>query len=113
LRPTSGRAARRLNAKGGAIEEFECPVTVPTFAILFIGAVLFNSLDVVPHSIVALILRLDNWLLAAAMAALGLSTHFDTLRRTGGRPLLLTFILFLWLVAGGAAINRIIELYAG
>ena len=105
--------ARRLNAKGGAIEEFECPVTVPTFAMLFIATVLFNSLDVVPHAIVPLILRLDNWLLAAAMAALGLSTHFDTLRRTGGRPLLLTFILFLWLVTGGAAINRFIELHVG
>lgn len=105
--------ARRLNAKGGAMEEFECPVAVPTFAILFIAAVLFNSLGVLPHAVVGLITRLDNWLLAAAMAALGLSTHFDTLRRTGGRPLLLTFILFLWLVAGGAAINRFIALHAG
>jgi len=105
--------ARRLNKKGGAIEEFECPVTFPTFALMFIAMVLFNSLDVVPHAVVALLIRLDNWLLAAAMAALGLSTHFDTLRRTGGKPLLLTFVLFLWLVAGGAAINRFIELYAG
>lgn len=105
--------ARRMNAKSGASEEFECPVTVPTFALLFIGAVLFNSLDVVPHPVVGLITMLDNWLLAAAMGALGLSTHFGTLRRTGGRPLVLTFILFLWLVAGGAAVNRCIALHVG
>jgi uncharacterized integral membrane protein (TIGR00698 family) len=105
--------ARRMNAKAGAIEEFECPVTVPTFALLFIAAVLFNSLDVIPHPVVGMITRLDNWLLATAMGALGISTHFDTLRRSGGRPLLLTFILFLWLVVGGAAVNRFITLYAG
>ena len=105
--------ARRMNAKAGFIEEFECPVTVPTFALLFIGAVLFNSLDVVPHPIVGMITMLDNWLLAAAMGALGLSTHFGTLRRTGGRPLVLTFILFLWLVLGGAAVNRFITLHLG
>jgi len=105
--------ARRMNAKATAIEEFECPVTVPAFALLFIGAVLFNSLDVVPHPIVGFITMLDNWLLAVAMGALGISTHFGTLRRSGGRPLLLAFILFLWLVVGGAAVNRLIALHAG
>jgi uncharacterized integral membrane protein (TIGR00698 family) len=105
--------ARRMNAQAGAIEEFECPVTVPAFALLFIAAVLFNSLDVVPHPIVGFITILDNWLLAAAMGALGIATHFGTLRRSGGRPLLLTFILFLWLVVGGAAVNRFIALHVG
>jgi uncharacterized integral membrane protein (TIGR00698 family) len=103
--------ARRMNAQAGASEEYECPVTVPAFALLFIAAVLFNSMDVVPHPIVGWITMLDNWLLAVAMGALGISTHFDTLRRSGGRALLLTFTLFLWLVVGGAAVNRCIALH--
>ena len=69
-------------------------------------------MDLVPRPMVGLITVFDTWLLAAAMAALGVSTHFGTLRRTGGRPLLLAFFLFLWLVAGGAVVNRIVTLLA-
>ena len=104
--------ARACHASVAAGTEVECPVTVPTFALLFIGTVLFNSLDLVPRPIVGLITVFDTWLLAAAMGALGVSTHFGTLRRTGGRPLLLAFILFLWLVAGGAVVNRTVTLLA-
>jgi len=35
-----------------------------------------------------------------------LSTHLSTIRRAEIKPLLLASILFVWLVAGGALINR-------
>ncbi len=104
--------ARACNASAAAGAQVECAVAVPTFALLFIGTVLFNSMDLVPRPIVGLITLFDTWLLAAAMGALGVSTHLGTLRRTGGRPLLLAFILFLWLVAGGAVVNRTVTLLA-
>ena len=49
--------------------------------------------------------RLDTFLLAMAMAALGMSTHFSAVRAAGIRPLLLSTALFLWLSLGGLAIN--------
>ena len=81
---------------------------VPAFAFVFIGTVLFNSLNLLPLPLVDLITRVDTFLLAAAMGALGLSTHFGTLRRSGGRSMVLASLLFVWLVVGGAMINRFI-----
>ena len=43
-----------------------------------------------------------------AMAGLGLSTQVRAIRNAGVRPMLLALALFVWLVAGGAWINRAI-----
>ena len=88
------------------------PPAVPAFAFVFVGTVLFNSLGLLPRPVVDGITRVDTFLLAMAMGALGLSTHFGTLRRAGGKAMLLAFLLFLWLVIGGAAVNRVVTLLA-
>jgi uncharacterized integral membrane protein (TIGR00698 family) len=96
--------ARRTPAgKRGAAK-----VTVPWFAFGFIGVVLFNSLVALPTALRQTLLDLDTVLLAMAMAALGLSTHFSALRRAGLRPLLLAALLFGWLVIGGGLLNRLL-----
>jgi uncharacterized integral membrane protein (TIGR00698 family) len=83
---------------------------VPTFAFYFVGAVLLNSLNAAMGWFSAAVtdglFNLAVFLLSMAMAALGMSTHFGTLRRAGGKALLLTGILFIWLVVGGAALNH-------
>lgn len=81
-------------------------LAVPWFAFAFIGVVLFNSLNLLPPSVVALTTEIDTILLAMAMAALGLATHISSIRNAGVKPLLLALILFVWLVIGGALINR-------
>ena len=80
-------------------------VRFPWFALIFIAVALFNSLHLLPSALVAAIGELDNLLLAMAMAALGLTTHFSLLRRAGFKPILLGLLLFIWLMAGGGAIN--------
>uniref|UniRef100_UPI00203CF396 putative sulfate exporter family transporter n=1 Tax=Enterobacter hormaechei TaxID=158836 RepID=UPI00203CF396 len=50
--------------------------------------------------------QLDTVLLAMAMAALGLTTHVSALRQAGLKPLLLSLILFAWLLFGGLAIHQ-------
>jgi uncharacterized integral membrane protein (TIGR00698 family) len=80
-------------------------LSIPWFAFVFIGMVLFNSLDLLPHAVVKTAIDTDTFLLATAMAALGLTTHLAALRRAGIKPLLLGATLFIWLVVGGAAIN--------
>ncbi|HTV79052.1 MAG TPA: YeiH family putative sulfate export transporter [Steroidobacteraceae bacterium] len=84
-------------------------LTVPWFAVAFVGLVLFNSLTLLPARALALMSGLDTVLLAMAMAALGLGTRISALRAAGPRPMLLGAALFLWLVAGGAGINELVS----
>nr|AIA99104.1 hypothetical protein T29Apl_00061 [Methylibium sp. T29]AIA99189.1 hypothetical protein T29Bpl_00055 [Methylibium sp. T29-B] len=77
-------------------------LAVPWFAFGFVAVVLFNSLQWLPASVVAVTTEIDTALLAMAMAALGLSTHIGAIRKAGAKPLLLALILFGWLIVGGA-----------
>lgn len=80
-------------------------ITIPWFAFGFIAMVAFNSLQLLPASLVKLLVDLDTALLAMAMAALGLTTHVSALRQAGTKPMLLAVLLFAWLLGGGFVIN--------
>jgi uncharacterized integral membrane protein (TIGR00698 family) len=83
-------------------------VTIPWFALAFVAMILFNSLALLPRRWVAGAVDVDTFLLAMAMGALGLTTHLSAVRRAGAQPLLLGALLFVWLVVGGAVINRLV-----
>jgi uncharacterized integral membrane protein (TIGR00698 family) len=83
-------------------------VSIPWFAVAFLGVVLFNSLALLPAPTLAVATKLDTLLLAMAMAALGLGTQISALRSAGPKPLLLGAVLLLWLIAGGGAINALV-----
>jgi uncharacterized integral membrane protein (TIGR00698 family) len=78
---------------------------VPWFALGFIAVAGVNSLAVLPHSWVGAAINVDTFILATAMAALGVSTHISALRTAGIKPLALAGLLFAWLIFGGFAIN--------
>ncbi|GGY16846.1 YeiH family putative sulfate export transporter [Paludibacterium paludis] len=80
-------------------------ITIPWFALGFVGMAGLNSLDLLPASVAAGLIWLDNLLLAMAMAALGLTTHVSSIRKAGIAPLILASVLFVWLMAGGMLIN--------
>ncbi len=86
---------------------------IPWFAFAFIGAVGLNSISLLPHPVVTYIIEADTVLLAMAMAALGLTTHISAIRRAGVKPLILATLLFFWLIAGGAVINRVVMTLLG
>lgn len=67
-------------------------LVIPWFALGFIVMAVVNSAGWVPEPAVAGILKLDAFLLAMAMTALGLSTRLGDVRRAGWRPLLLAAI---------------------
>jgi uncharacterized integral membrane protein (TIGR00698 family) len=81
------------------------PISIPWFALGFIAVTGLNSLVVIPAQLTALATQFDTFVLAMAMAALGLTTHVSAIRSAGTRPLALAAVLFAWLVAGGIAIN--------
>jgi uncharacterized integral membrane protein (TIGR00698 family) len=80
-------------------------VTVPWFALGFLAVAGIHSLGMLPETLVRALVLLDGFLLAMAMAALGLTTRVSAVRRAGRRPLLLAALLFGWLVLGGALVN--------
>jgi len=102
----------RLGAEEGSEAAGKRRITIPWFALLFVGASGLNSLRLLPAGLVDAILQLDTVLLAMAMAALGLRTHVGAIRQAGVRPILLASVLFLFLVVGGYAINRLVALVA-
>jgi len=111
----SGYLARERAQTEGPVLEGTGPtrgarkLSIPWFAFAFIGMVVFNSLDLLPRAVVGGATAADTFLLAMAMGALGLTTHVSAIRRAGMKPMLLGAVLFIWLIAGGAAINSGID----
>jgi len=81
---------------------------IPWFAVLFVAMTVLNSMKILPVQLVNVLVEIDTILLSMAMAALGLTTHLSVVRKAGIKPLLLALILFVWLIVGGALINRFV-----
>jgi uncharacterized integral membrane protein (TIGR00698 family) len=81
---------------------------IPWFAFGFIGMVLFNSTALLPQGVRVALFDGDTFILAMAMAALGLTTHASAIRNAGIKPLLLGGVLFVWLILGGGLINDLV-----
>ena len=69
-------------------------ITIPWFAVGFVLVAGLNSLVSLPPALVSHVNDLDTFLLAMAMAGLGLGTHLSAIRRAGLKPLLLAALLF-------------------
>jgi uncharacterized integral membrane protein (TIGR00698 family) len=78
---------------------------IPWFALGFIAVAGFNSLAILPRTVVDTAVNIDTLILATAMAALGVSTQFSSIKKAGLKPLGLAALLFAWLIVGGFAIN--------
>lgn len=76
-------------------------ITIPWFAFGFIAVIGFNSLNLLPASLVSFINSFDTFLLTMAMTALGAETSIDKFRQAGAKPFILATILFVWLMGGG------------
>ncbi|HVV67479.1 MAG TPA: YeiH family protein [Gammaproteobacteria bacterium] len=72
-------------------------LTIPWFAILFIVMIGFNSLQLLPAHMVTLINQFDVFLLTMAMAAIGMETNLNKIKKVGLKPLYLAVLLFAWL----------------
>jgi uncharacterized integral membrane protein (TIGR00698 family) len=106
----SAYLARAGKDAGGArpsMADFARRIVVPWFAVGFLAVTALNTLDLLPRMLVDLLVRLDTFALAMAMAALGLNTRFSALRTAGAKPLALAALLFVWLMVGGTSINLV------
>ncbi len=93
------------NARTRASHDGEVPgkakITIPWFAIMFLVVIGFNSLNLLPCTVVDGINQLDTFLLTMAMAALGAETSIDKFKKAGFKPFLLAALLYCWLMGGG------------
>ncbi|WP_158607244.1 YeiH family protein [Neopusillimonas maritima] len=80
-------------------------VTVPWFAVLFVLVIAINSTWPISVELTATVIKIDDFILAMAMTALGLSTNLKSLRHVGLKPFGLAALLFLFLSLGGYLIN--------
>jgi len=83
-------------------------IMIPWFAVYFLGVVGFNSLNLLPTSAVDTINTIDTFLLAMAMAALGIETNLNKIKNVGMKPVYLALTLFVWLAFGGYALVRFV-----
>jgi len=83
-------------------------IVIPWFAFGFLAVTALNSLRLLPAAMVDTAMLVDNFVLAMAMAALGLGTRVSAIRTAGSKPLALAALLFAWLIFGGTAINLIV-----
>lgn len=95
-----------LSAKKSGGEAGGVKLVIPWFAVYFIGMAGFNSLGIVPQSIVALINQIDTFLLTMAMTALGIGTVFAKFKGLGLAPIYTAGTMFAWLVIGGYFITK-------
>lgn len=101
----------QLEKKTVAISENQAGhsrLMIPWFAVLFILVSVFNSFHIIPDAIIVYLIHIDTFLLAMAMAALGLRTHVSVVRHAGVKPLILAAILFIFLSIGGYGINVLV-----
>jgi uncharacterized integral membrane protein (TIGR00698 family) len=81
-----GWAARR---RDGAACAQKRSVPVPLFLLGFVAAICINSAAILPAPVTQFIVKIDQFLLALSLGAMGLETSFRKVRDAGLRPMLL------------------------
>lgn len=98
----------KCNVAEGSVAAAKTSITIPWFAVLFLVVIAFNSLGLLPQSVVEWINQFDTFLLTMAMAALGAETSIDKFKKAGFKPFLLAAILYCWLLGGGYCLVKFI-----
>jgi uncharacterized integral membrane protein (TIGR00698 family) len=80
---------------------------VPWFILWFLVAALVNSSGVVPLDRHAAIAAIATFLISTALAGIGLHTDLRALLKTGVRPLVLGFVLWVAVALSSLAIQRV------
>ena len=84
------------------------PLSIPWFAVGFIGVAGFNSFNVLPDAIVQGLIHVDTFLLTMAMTALGMNTIWSKFKGMGMGPMYLALALFFWLVCAGYGLTKLL-----
>ena len=92
-----GVRARRMSA--GAATDAKRPPLVPLFVLSFVACAALRSTGVLPEELLHQAKLVQTGLLTAAMFALGTGVHVATIKKVGGRPLVLAAVSTGWVAS--------------
>ncbi len=93
-------------AASDAVDADSRPPLVPLFVVGFLAAIAIRSTGVLGEASLGRIADLEKVVLTVALVALGMGVRVSSLRRLGGRPLVLGLLAWV-LVAGTAAVGTL------
>jgi Predicted membrane protein len=96
-----------LAMRSGSGEGARASAPMPWFVFGFIGMMLLNSAIIIPADVTAKIVVLTNFLLAMALAAMGLQANIGKLRAEGWRPLALGAFGWLFIATFGLVMLKL------
>ncbi len=96
-----------LAMRSGSGEGARASAPMPWFVFGFIGMMLLNSAITIPADVTAKIVVLTNFLLAMALAAMGLQANIGKLRAEGWRPLALGAFGWLFIATFGLVMLKL------
>lgn len=77
------------------------PIAIPWFALFFLVVIFINSTGLIPAAVVSVLSTTATYLLAIAMASLGMMTHISVVKKAGARSFVLATLLFVVLITLG------------
>ena len=66
---------------------------VPWFILMFVAMAVVNSFGLIPENISLLMKNISKFLMVAALAALGMNTDFNEMKKSGLNPMIHGFII--------------------
>ncbi|QSQ07717.1 hypothetical protein H0A61_00033 [Koleobacter methoxysyntrophicus] len=85
-------------------------VSVPWFVFMFLAVVIINSFISIPSNVLTGLIDLDNYLMTAAMAGLGLELSISDMKKVGIKPLYLGTIASLFISILSAVVIKLMGL---
>jgi len=96
------------SAKKDDLAAGKVKLVIPWFAVYFVVVAGFNSVHLLPQSLVHAINEIDTFLLTMAMTALGMGTRFAKLKGLGLAAIYTALSMFIWLVVGGFVVVKLL-----
>lgn len=98
---------KEAKAAGVQVASNNSKVVLPWFVFGFVAVSAVNSVITFPTALVHMAGKTSAFALVCAMAALGIDSNFQEIRKLGSKPLLLAATLWGWLAIGGLGVARL------
>jgi uncharacterized integral membrane protein (TIGR00698 family) len=98
---------KEAKAAGVKVSHNNRKLVLPWFVFGFVAVSAVNSVISFPTALVKMAGTTSAFALCVAMAALGIESDFQEIRKLGPKPLLLAAILWGWLAVGGLGVARL------
>ena len=100
----SARLKRKENPNAKQ-EKVKLTNIIPWFILMFVAMAVINSFGIIPANVSLLMKDLSKFLMVAALAAIGMNTDFNEMKKSGINPMIHGFIISLLVVIVAIAVE--------